>query len=394
MASEKAENRIIIAGAGIGGLATALSCQKIGRQVCIYERAQTLGEIGAGIMLTPNSVKCLEYLGVGEALAGAAIEPSESVYRKFDSAEVIVRAGVKDRMREAYGAGYYLIHRADLHAILMKAVLANDPDSICPGYGVAGIDQNDASVTVSFENGESVSGDLLIGCDGIHSQVRASLFGKINPQYTGQSAWRGMVPAEGLPESVVEPSMVSWIGEDKHIIQYPVRQGRFINYVAIVVLEDWAEEGWNRPAPVEEVVAEFSNWHEDVLQLLSSTPADDCYKWGLFVRKPLKSWTVGRVTLLGDAAHPTLPFAAQGSAMAIEDAVVLGRALADLDNDEQALKVYQNTRLSRTTWLVEHARQATKLYQRVHGDKSKERAASVEKIYSYDATQCPLGVES
>ncbi|MEQ8509909.1 MAG: FAD-dependent monooxygenase [Rhodospirillaceae bacterium] len=390
MPLKKIGKRLIIAGAGIGGLAAALSCQKIGRQVRIFERAKTLGEIGAGIMLTPNSVKCLEYLGVGDALAAAAIEPSESIYRKFDTAEVIMRAGVKDRMRDTYGAGYYLIHRADLHSILMQAVLAHDPDAICPGYGVTGIDQSDASVAVRFENGESVSGPLLIGCDGIHSQVRASSFGKSNAQYTGQSAWRGMVPTEGLPESVTEPSMISWIGEDKHIIQYPVRQGRLINYVAIVAVEDWAEEGWNRAAPVKEVITQFAEWHPDILQLISSTPAEYCYKWGLFVREPLKSWTVGRVTLLGDAAHPTLPFAAQGSAMAIEDAVVLGRALADQDNEEHALTVYQNTRLSRTTWLVEHARKATKLYQRVHGDKSKERAASVEEIYSYDAIQCPL----
>lgn len=381
---------IIIAGAGIGGLAAALSCQKIGRTVRIFERALELGEIGAGIMLTPNSVKCLEYLGLGRELAAAAVEPTESIYRQFDTADVMMRADVKDTMRETYGAGYYVIHRADLHSILMQAVLANDSEAICPGFCVSGMDQRESDVTVHFENAVAVSGALLIGCDGIHSNVRSELFGKSTPQYTGQSAWRGMVPAQGLPDSVVEPGMISWIGEDKHIIQYPVRHGQLINYVAIVVLEKWAEEGWNRPAQVNEVVAEFSGWHADVTHLLSATPPDNCYKWGLFVREPLETWTNGRVTLLGDAAHPTLPFAAQGSAMAIEDAVVLGRALADYDSDETALKVYESTRLSRTAWLVEHARQATKLYQRVHGDKSKQRAASVEKIYSYDAIQCPL----
>ncbi|MBT5239487.1 MAG: NAD(P)-binding protein [Rhodospirillaceae bacterium] len=385
---------VIIAGAGIGGLTTALSCQKIGRRVRVFERAPELGEIGAGIMLTPNAVRCLEYLGLGDALSAAAVEPTESIYRKFDTSEVLMRAGIKDKMRETYGAGYYLIHRADLHSILMQAVQANDAEAICPGFGVSDADQNESGVDVHFENGESVAGNLLIGCDGIHSAVRGKLFGKSNPQYTGQSAWRGMVPVEGLPESVLEPGTISWIGEDKHVIQYAVRQGRLINYVAIVALEDWAEEGWNRPAPVEEVVAEFAGWHADVLQLLSATPPDNCYKWGLFVRESLKSWTVGRVTLLGDAAHPTLPFAAQGSAMAIEDAVILGRALASYDDAEAALKVYESTRLARTTWLVEHARQATKLYQRVQGNKSQQRASSVDEIYSYDAIQCPLGASS
>lgn len=391
MVIETSGQRIIIAGAGIGGLAAALACQKIGRQVRVFERAPELGEIGAGIMLTPNSVRCLEHLGLGDALAAVAAEPTESIYRKFDTSEVLMRAGIKDKMRETYGAGYYLIHRADLHSILMQAVLANDSEAIRPGFSVSDVDQSESGVVVHFERGDSVAGNVLIGCDGIHSAVRGKLFGKSNPQYTGQSAWRGMVPAEGLQESVIEPSMVSWIGEDKHIIQYPVRQARLINYVAIVVLADWAEEGWNRPAPVEEVVAEFAEWHPDVLQLLSATPPDNCYKWGLFVREPLKSWTIGRVTLLGDAAHPTLPFAAQGSAMAIEDAVILGRTLENYDDADVALKTYESTRLKRTAWLVEHARQATKLYQRLHGDKTKERASSVDEIYSYDAIQCPLG---
>lgn len=385
---------ILIAGAGIGGLAAALSCQKIGRKVRIFERAPELGEIGAGIMLTPNAVRCLEYLGLGDALQVAAIEPTDSIYRRHNTAEVMMRAGVKDTMRDKYGAAYYLIHRADLHSLLLRAVLANDPNAISPGFRVVELSQSGSSVDIYFENEESASGDLLIGCDGIHSDVRSSLFGPSEPQYTGQSAWRGMVPADDLPDTVIEPGMTSWIGEDKHIIQYPVRQGKLINYVAIVVLEEWAEEGWNRPAPIDEVVTAFSDWHHDVKKLLASTPADNCYKWGLFVRDPLKTWTVGRATLLGDAAHPTLPFAAQGSAMAIEDAIVLGRALAENENGESALKVYEDTRLSRTAWLVEHARQATKLYQRVHGDKSKERAASVDEIYSYDAVQCPLGVSS
>jgi len=381
---------IIIAGAGIGGLTAALSCQKIGLQVVVFERSPELGEIGAGIMLTPNAVKCLEYLGLGDALLAVANEPSESIYRRFDTSEVMMRAGIKDKMRRSYGAGYYLIHRADLHSILMQAVLANDADAICPGRSVSQVDQSETGVKVHFEHGESIAGRLLIGSDGIHSAVRTALFGKNNPQYTGQSAWRGMVPAKGLPKSVLEPGMLSWIGESRHIIQYAVRKGRLINYVAIVAINDWVEEGWNRSAPVEEVVTEFSGWHSDVLQLLSATPAENCYKWGLFVREPLKSWTVGRATLLGDAAHPTLPFAAQGSAMAIEDGIVLGRALESYNNTEVALRTYEATRIKRASWLVEHAREATNLYQRLQGDKAQQRASSVEEIYGYDATQCPL----
>ena len=377
---------IIIIGAGIGGLTAALSLQRVGLSVKVYEQAPSLGEIGAGIMLSPNAVKCLNFLGLEKRLSVLAVEPEHSVYRRFDTAQEMLRAPLKDKMMKTYGARYFHIHRADLHQLLLEAVLGQDSDVVSVDYALTGCKQGEDSVTAVFENGETVTGDALVGCDGIRSALRQSLFGAEEPRFTGQAAYRGMVPAAGLPATVVEPVSVSWLGEHKHIIQYGVRGRKFINYVAIVATDEWTEEGWNRPANVNEVVETFSGWHEDVLTLLKATPPDDCYRWGLFDREPITRWTKDRVTLLGDAAHPMLPFMAQGSAMAIEDAVVLGHALSTCESTQQGLTAYENARRARTTWIVKQSRKATDLYQRLTGDKTQQRASNLDAVYEYDAS--------
>ncbi|MDG2320945.1 MAG: FAD-dependent monooxygenase [Rhodospirillaceae bacterium] len=379
------EQNIVIIGAGIGGLSTALALQKFGFQPKVYERASLLGEIGAGIMLTPNAVKALCFLGLENALDHSAVEPVDSVYRRFDTAEEVLRSPLKDKMQAAYGARYFHVHRADLHKNLLDAVLAQDPSAIHVDHEFERLEQGPNSIKAWFASGASIEAALLIGCDGIHSRVRGALYGDENPRFTGQMAWRGMVPAQGLPDTVTEPVSVSWLGEHKHIIQYGVRDRQFINYVAIVATEEWTEEGWNRPADVDEVVSAFEGWHEDVLTLLKSTPEGNCYKWGLFDRDPLDHWTQGRVTLLGDAAHPMLPFMAQGSAMAIEDAVVLGRSLTSHSSIDTALAHYEKERRERTSLIVQKSRQATNLYQRLTGDKSEQRASNLDFLYGYDA---------
>ncbi len=381
---------IIIAGAGIGGLSAAISLQQSGRTVKIYEQAPELGEIGAGIMLTPNAVKALNALGLETHLAELAVEPEHSVYRRFDTAEEMMRAPLKDKMLATYRARYFHIHRADLHKMLMDSVLERDSNAIVVDHALVDFEQDSTRVIAKFDNKNSVEGDVLIGCDGIRSALRQSMFGVEEPRFTGQVAYRGMVPADGLPATVVEPVSVSWLGEHKHIIQYGVRGRTYINYVAIVATETWTEEGWNRPADVSEVVNTFSGWHEDVLALLKATPPDNCYQWGLFDRDPTTQWTNGRVSLLGDAAHPMLPFMAQGSAMALEDAVILGRALSSCESAEQGLAAYENSRRERTTWIVQQSRKATDLYQRLTGDKSQQRASNLDEVYGYDATSAPL----
>ena len=223
-------------------------------------------------------------------------------------------------------------------------------------------------------------------CDGIHSVVRKNLFGDEEARYTGQVAWRGMVPSKTLPKSINSQGSVSWLGRNKHIIHYGVRNEDYINYVAIVAEDQWTEDGWVKLAEVSELLDQFKDWHSDVRQLLSNTPKAACYKWGLFDRKPLINWTNGRTTLLGDAAHPMLPFMAQGSAMAIEDAIVLARSLSNYTNVEKAFLSYQNVRIARANRLVEKSRGATKVYQNPTGDKEQQRAEAIREVYGYDAT--------
>ena len=381
---------VIVIGGGIGGLSLALGCINAGIKVRVFEKAPELGEIGAGIMLTPNAVKCYDFLGLGGVLSSTGVEPEESVYRRFDTAEEMVRAPLRARMYATYGAKYFHIHRADLHACLLRAVSDQEPDVVKTGYSVTEVEQKGDRVTARFENGEMVEGDALVGCDGIHSCVRTQLHGEVNPRFTGQMAWRGMVPADGLPATVTEPVSVSWLGEQKHVIQYGVRGRKFINYVAIVATDEWAEEGWNRPADPREAVKDFEGWHPDLVTLLASTPEDGCYKCGLFDRDPLDRWSDRRITLLGDAAHPMLPFMAQGSAMAVEDAVVLTRTLSSCGTVEEAFQKYEKTRKPRANGIVLKSRQATNLYQRLTGDKSAQRASNLDDVYGYDARTVEL----
>ena len=229
-----------------------------------------------------------------------------------------------------------------------------------------------------------------MACDGVRSTVRGQLVERAEVRFRGQVAWRALVPAGGLPERVTDRASVVWIGEDRHIVQYVLRGGSLVNYVAISLQEEWQEEGWNRPARLEEVQMKFAGWHEDVQSLLRATPAGALYKWGLFDRDPLEQWVYGRVALLGDAAHPMLPFMAQGSAMAIEDAAVLARCIEAFDDLDVALSRYQAVRRERTARVILQSRAQTNLYQRLTGDKKRQRAASTEWVYGFDATSCAI----
>jgi salicylate hydroxylase len=229
-----------------------------------------------------------------------------------------------------------------------------------------------------------------VACDGVRSTLRNVLAPDTEPRFRGQVAWRGLLPAAGLPARVTVEESVVWIGPDRHIVQYVLRGGTLVNYVAIAAKDDWTEEGWTIPAPVQQVVAEFSGWHDDVQQLLAATPADALYKWGLFDRDALDQWVYGNVVLLGDAAHPMLPFMAQGSAMSIEDALILSRCLHAYDSPAEALERYQRVRQERTTRIVLQSRAQTNLYQRLTGDKTEQRATSIDFVYGFDAITCEL----
>ena len=382
--------RVLIVGGGIGGLTTALALSSAGHDVRLYEQAPAFGEIGAGIMLTPNATRVLRHFGLGAPLDRSGMRPPASRYRRFDDAALMGDAPLADVMESTHGAPWLHIHRSDLLDSLLAALSFRGGTELHSGRRATGCVQDGESVTVHFGNGAAAEGDLLMACDGVRSAVRAQLVEDAEPRFRGQVAWRGLAPAGVLPERVTDRASVVWIGEDRHIVQYVLRGGSLVNYVAIAVQEEWAEEGWNRPARLEVVQAEFAGWHEDVQSLLKATPADALYKWGLFDRDPLEQWVYGRIALLGDAAHPMLPFMAQGSAMAIEDAAVLARCIESFDDLDVALSRYQAVRRERTARVILQSRAQTNLYQRLTGDKKRRRAASTDWVYGFDATSCAI----
>jgi len=380
----------MIVGGGIGGMTTALSLSRVGWSVRLYERAAAYSEIGAGIMLTPNATRVLRHLGVEAALNECAVRPPASVYRRFDDASVVGDSPLGASIESTYGAPYFHVHRSDLLDVLTAAVRSQKSVALHTDHEAISCTEKNGRITVDFANGEVAEDGFLVACDGVRSTLRGCLAANAEPRFRGQVAWRGLVPAAGLPKTVTAEESVVWIGPDRHIVQYVLRGGTLVNYVAIAAKDEWAEEGWNTRCGTEEVLAEYEGWHRDVQKLLMATPTDALYKWGLFDRDPLEQWVYGHAVLLGDAAHPMLPFMAQGSAMAIEDAMILGRCLESYDSLDDALASHQRVRQERTARIILQSRAQTNLYQKLSGDKTQQRAASVDFVYGFDATTCSL----
>jgi salicylate hydroxylase len=246
-----------------------------------------------------------------------------------------------------------MIHRADLHRILLDAVKAAAPDAITLNARVTGFEQDASGVTVTCEDGTRIRGDALIGADGVHSRIRNVLFGEMPARFTGLLAWRGLIPMERLPERLRRQVGTNWVGPGGHVVHYPLRGGALMNFVGTAERDDWRVESWTERGTTDEALNDFRGWNEDVQTLIRNIEAP--FKWALLGREPLERWTVGRVTLLGDAAHPTLPMMAQGANMAIEDGVVLARCLGAHDDVPAALQAYEAARRERTARLVRAA---------------------------------------
>jgi salicylate hydroxylase len=339
--------KVLVVGAGIGGLTAALTLQKKGCEVTVVEQANQLGEVGAGVQLSPNAIKVMRALGLEEQLRAVACEPEAFVGRDSASGRVLYRTPIKGVYERLYGAGYFHIHRADLHGALAGAV----PDSLVMlGLKCVGVEQCKDGAAVFFADGSVQEADVIIGADGIHSPVRRSIFGADEPKFTGNMCWRGMVPVEALPRGHVELASTNWLGPKGHVVHYYVRGGKLVNFVAVYEADTWTEESWSTPSTVEELLQTYAGWNEELLTTFRA--AEQCFKWALYDRDPLPRWTEGRVTLLGDSAHPMLPFLAQGAAMAIEDGYTIGRLLSTATSAAQigeALQNYELARIPRTS---------------------------------------------
>lgn len=343
--------RIIIAGGGIAGLTLGLALVQRGVPVRVHEQVAQPREVGAGVQLSANGTRCLFSLGLEQALRAVATEPEGKEVRLWNTGQRWNLFDLGADSERTFGFPYLMVHRGDLHTVLLDTLLQADPSAIHVGSRCTGFSQDDEGVRVQFEDGSVEHGAALIGADGVHSCVRAALFGNDQPHFTGCMAWRGIVPAADLPQAFVRPFGANWVGPGAHVVTYPLRGGRLVNFVGIVERDDWREESWTQAGTIEECARDFKGWHEDVQTLIHSIGQP--FKWALMGREPMVDWTRGRVTLMGDAAHPTLPFLAQGAVMAIEDAIVLARCIkAYGDCISAALQRYQDLRIDRTNRVV------------------------------------------
>ncbi len=389
---------VVIVGAGIGGLATALALQRFGIRVSVHEQAPVLAEVGAGLTLASNGSRILLHLGLGAVLDELAVIPADGAVKDYRTGRVLVDIPRGNTQLERYGAPYCQIHRNDLHKALVAAVRANDRDCLHLGSSLQDFAQDEAGVTAVFGNGEAARGDLLVGCDGIRSTVRAKLFGTEDPRFTGYVAWRGLVPMERLADVRITPDSAVWIGPGHFLTRYKIRRGELLNYIAIARTNKWVEEGWSVPSTVEALLSEFREFEPSARSILMATPPGNLFKWGIFDRDPLSGWTVGRVTLLGDAAHPTTPFLGQGAAMALEDGMVLARAVhqcaVNEDNEiADALKRYEQARVARANAVLLASRDNGIRLTTTDPDRYHEQPHRNEEslgLAAYDAVTVPL----
>ena len=388
--------KILIAGGGIGGITLALALRQRGIEALLFEQAQAFTQVGAGIQLSANATRVLRTLGLGDALARVAVFPEGRDYRAWDDGDRLYWTPLGERAEAHFGAPYYHVHRADLLDVLLGGL--RDTGFRLNAH-VDRFEQEAHAVSVTLADGTSATGDVLIGADGIHSTVRAQLFGRELPRYTGNVAWRGLVPAERVAHLDLGRVTGVWMGPNRSIVQYYVAAGHTFNWIGISRSEQPARESWLAEGRVEDALAEYAGWHDTIRTIIAATP--QVLRQALYDREPLPDWRVGRVALLGDAAHPMMPFYAQGAAQSIEDAYVLAGCLAASREDPvAALERYVALRQPRTAWMQALSRDEEELYQMTDAAAIADRNARMranripesaifppeqERLYGYDS---------
>jgi salicylate hydroxylase len=386
---------IAIVGAGLGGLCAAACLLRQGHRVRVYEQSPSLGEVGAGIQMSANAMKVLDHLGLRATLEPTAVRPLAFEFRRFDDGEMLHRLPLGAAHEQKHGAPYFQMHRADLHRALQDAVLALDPKALVVNARATQLQETSDGVTITFDHHPTVMCDLVVGADGIKSMVRKQVLGPDAPTFTGQVAWRCIVPTERIPPEL-RTDIVStiWCGPHNHAVTYYLRGGTLLNFVGC--LEGaWEEESWTARHPWEQLDADYRGWHPMVRAVVDAVDRDQCFRWALNHRSVSPTWSTARIVLMGDAVHATLPYMAQGAAMALEDAAVLARALALPGTLSAQLERYAQHRAPRTARVVRESAEMGELYHIV--DAQAMRQAFVDRdiarsrnewLYPYD----PLGV--
>ncbi len=393
--------QVTIVGAGIGGLTAALALVQRGFDVTVCEQAQVLREIGAGVQLSPNGCRVLASLGLLDELRGCAVQAEGKEIRLWSTGQTWPLFDLGPLSASVYGFPYLMVHRGDLQMLLARALERARPDALLLDARVVGLEEGADRVTAVLHDGRRVTGDVLIGADGVHSQIRSQVVPPMSASFTGCMAWRGLVPADRLPSHLRRQVGSNWVGPGRHVVTYPLRGGQLVNFVGVVERSDWETESWTAKGTRDECARDFEGWHDDVHRLIDNIDAH--YRWALVSREPIDRWSNGRVVLLGDACHPMLPFMAQGAVMAIEDGLILARCLAASDDVPEAFARYEALRMERANHCVHAAARNRQIFHDGRLADADEAAAYVASqwseakvterydwLFAYDAVDCPI----